>query len=61
MSQSPSTGTLGRWVMIEFTSEEKRRISKEIDQAFQAIKELIKDPKKLESLPDEAVILPIEV
>ena len=47
--------------MIEFTSEEKRLISKEIDQAFLAIKELITDPKKLESLPDEAVILPIEV
>ena len=46
---------------LKFTQEEKKRISKEIDLAFEAVKELIKEPKKLEALPDESVILPVEI
>ncbi len=47
--------------MIKFTQEEKKRIGKEINLSFEAVKELIKEPKRFESMPDESVILPIEV
>jgi len=33
--------------MTRFTREEKKRISKEIDLSFEAVKDLIKQPKKL--------------
>lgn len=47
--------------MTKLTQEEKKRIGKEINLSFEAVKELIKEPEKLESMPDESVILPIEV
>ena len=47
--------------MTKYTQEEKKRIGKEINLSFEAVKELIKEPKKLESMPDESVILPVEV
>jgi hypothetical protein len=47
--------------MSRFTRKEKKRIGNEIDLAFEAIKEFIKEPKKLESLPNESVLLPIDV
>lgn len=47
--------------MTKFTQEERARIKKEIDLAFEAVKKLIREPKKIETLPDESVILPIEV
>ncbi len=52
---------LRRWATPRFTEKEKKQIGNEIDLAFEAVKELIKEPKKLESLPDESVLLPIEV
>lgn len=47
--------------MTRFTEEEIKRISKEIGLAFEAVKELLKEPKKLQALGKESVLMPIEV
>lgn len=47
--------------MTRFSRGEKKCISKEIDIAFEAVKELIREPKKIESLPKESTLVPIEI
>ena len=46
---------------MKFNKEEKKRIQEEIDLTFDAVKEMIKDPKRLESLPKESVLTPVKV
>jgi len=46
---------------MKLSKEEKKRIEKEINLTFEAVKEMIKDPKKLESMPKNSVLIPVKV
>ena len=46
---------------MKLSKEEKKRIGKEIDFTFEAVKEMIKDPKKLEAMPKSSVLMPVKV
>jgi len=46
---------------MKIKREEKRRIEEEIDLTFEAVKEMIKDPKKLEAMPKNSVLMPVKV
>ena len=55
-----SINTLGRQAM-KLSKEEKKRIGEEIELTFEAVKEMIKDPKKLEAMPKNSVLMPVKV
>ena len=46
---------------MKLGKEEKKRIGDEIDLTFKAVKEIIKDPKKLETMPKKSVLMPVKV
>ena len=45
---------------MKLGKEEKKRIGDKIDLTFEAVKEIIKDPKKLETMP-KSVLMPVKV
>ena len=46
---------------MKLSKEEKKRIGEEIDITFEAVKEMIKDRKKLEAMPKNSVLMPVKV
>jgi hypothetical protein len=46
---------------MKLSREEKKRMKDEINLAFEAIKEIIKKPEKLESLPRQSFLTPVRV
>lgn len=46
---------------MKLSKEEKKRIGEEIELTFEAVKELIKEPKKLETMPKNSVLMPVKV
>jgi hypothetical protein len=46
---------------MKLSKEEKKRMEKEINLTFEAVKEMIRDPKKLESMPKNSVLIPVKV
>jgi hypothetical protein len=46
---------------MKLNKKEKERIRKEIELTFEAVKELIKDPKKLDAMPKNSVLMPVKV
>ncbi len=46
---------------MKLSKEERKRIGKEIDLTFEAVKEMIKEPKRLESMPRNSVLEPVKV
>jgi len=46
---------------MKLSKEEKKRIGEEIDLTFEAVKEMIKDTKKLETMPKNSVLMPVKV
>lgn len=46
---------------MKLSKKEKKRIRKEIELAFEAVKEMIKDPKKLDAMPKNSVLMPVKV
>ncbi|HLE35504.1 MAG TPA: hypothetical protein VI698_06410 [Nitrososphaerales archaeon] len=46
---------------MKLSKKEEKRIRKEIWLAFEAVKELIKDPKKFDAMPKSSVLMPVKV
>jgi len=46
---------------MKLSKEEKKRIGEEIELTFEAVKEMIKDPKKLDAIPKNSVLMPVKV
>ncbi len=47
--------------MARFSKQKEIRIRRNLVEAFEAAKELMKHPEQLERMPDESVIVPVEV
>ena len=45
---------------MKLSKEEKKKIGKEIDLAFEAMKEMIKNPEKLDAMPKNSVLIPVK-
>jgi hypothetical protein len=45
---------------MKLSKKEEKRIRKEIWLAFEAVKELIKDPKKFDAMPKNTVLMPFK-
>jgi len=46
---------------MKLSKKEEKRIRKEIWLAFEAVKEIIKDPKKFDTMPKNSVLMPVKV
>lgn len=46
---------------MKLSKEEKKRIGEEINLTFEAVKEITKDPRKLETMPKKSVLMPVKV
>lgn len=57
---SENFNMLERQVM-KLNKKEEGRIRKEIKLAFEAVKEIIKDPKKFDAMPRNSVLMPVKV
>jgi|GEM_PF-2914334 len=57
---SENFNTLERQVM-KLGKKEERRIRKEIKLAFEAVKEIIKDPKQFDAMPNNSILMPVKV
>ena len=46
---------------MKLSKKEKKRIGEKIDLTFEAVKEMIKDPKKLQAMPKNSILMPVKV
>ncbi len=46
---------------MKLSKKEEKRIRKEIWLAFEAVKEIIKDPKKFDAMPRNSILIPVKV
>jgi hypothetical protein len=46
---------------MKISKKEETRIRKEIALAFEAVKEIIKNPKKFDAMPKNSILMPVKV
>ncbi|MGH9879779.1 MAG: hypothetical protein ACRD5H_19295 [Nitrososphaerales archaeon] len=46
---------------MKLNKKEEKRIRKEIELAFEAVREIIKDPKKFDAMPKNSVLMPVKI
>ena len=47
--------------MARFSKEKEMRIRRNLEQAFEAVKELMRHPEQIEAMPNGSVIVPVGV